>query len=125
EVCPALTGGMSATGWGACSACHPFGHGDQVVWIFPAGPRRTILQHADFDPSDPDRKTMRVLNWSANRDEQEDFENNIRGVSGGAGLIVQADGVTPVPTADVNDFLPLKNGGRKQLQVRGVHALGA
>ena len=122
---PAITGRMSANGWGACSACHPFGHGDQVVWIFPAGPRRTILQHADFDPSDPNRATMRVLNWSANRDEQEDFENNIRGVSGGAGLIVLADGVTPVPANDVMDFVPLANGGRKQLKVRGVNAWDA
>jgi YVTN family beta-propeller protein len=122
---PAITGRMSANGWGACSACHPFGHGDQVVWIFPAGPRRTILQHADFDPSDPNRVKMRVLNWSANRDEQEDFENNIRGVSGGAGLIVQADGVTPVPANQVNDFVPLANGGRKQLKVRGVNAWDA
>ena len=40
-------------GWGACSACHPFGLSDNVVWIFPDGPRRTIPQHTDFDPSDP------------------------------------------------------------------------
>ena len=75
---------------------------DNVVWIFPAGPRRTIPQHADFDPGDPTRTMMRPLNWSANRDEQEDFELNIRGVSGGQGLIVLADGVTPDP--NVNDF---------------------
>ena len=121
----AIRGRMSRNGWGACSACHPFGLSDQVVWIFPAGPRRTIPQHADFNPTEPDRKTMRVLNWSANRDEQEDFENNIRGVSGGAGLLVQADGITPVANADVQDFLPLKNGGRKQLKVRGVNAWDA
>ena len=58
---------------------------DKVVWIFPAGPRRTIPQHADFDPSDATRSRMRMLNWSANRDEQEDFELNIRAVSGGQG----------------------------------------
>ena len=63
------------------SACH-----DNVVWIFPSGPRRTIPQHTDFDQTDPDADAcMRALNWSANRDEQEDFELNIRGVSGGAG----------------------------------------
>jgi YVTN family beta-propeller protein len=122
---PAITGRMSAAGWGACSACHPAGLGDQVAWIFPAGPRRTIPQHADFDPSDPNRLTMRVLNWSANRDEQEDFENNIRGVSGGLGLIVQADGVTQEPAANVTDFTPLANGGRNQLKVRGVGAWDA
>ena len=61
----------------------------------PTGPRRTIPQHADFDQTDPPRTIMRVLNWSAERDEEEDFELNIRAVSGGAGLIVLADGVTP------------------------------
>ena len=126
---PATTGGlpiagrMSAAGWGACSACHPFGLSDQVVWIFPAGPRRTLAQHADFDPSDPNRSKMRFLNWSANRDEQEDFEGNIRAVSGGTGLIVLSDGVTQDP--DVNDFLPQANGGRNQLKVRGVNAWDA
>ena len=111
---------MSKNGWGACSACHPNGLTDNVVWIFPAGPRRTIPQHADFDLGDPDRKNMRLLNWSANRDEQEDFENNIRAVSGGQGLIVLADGVTQ--DTNVNDFTPLGNGGRNQLKVRGTNA---
>ena len=59
-----------------------------------------------------------LLNWSANRDEEEDFELNIRGVSGGQGLIVLADGVTP--DADVNNFPPLANADRNQLKVRGV-----
>ena len=66
---------------------------------------------------------MRALNWSAERDEEEDFELNIRGVSGGKGLIVLADGVTPDP--NVTNFLPLANGGRNQLKVRGVGAWDA
>jgi YVTN family beta-propeller protein len=118
-----IVGRMSKSGWGACAACHPFGHSDNVVWIFPAGPRRTIPQHADFDPSDPTRSRMRMLNWSANRDEQEDFELNIRGVSGGLGLIVESDGVTQEP--DVFDLRPLPSGGRNQLRIRGVGAWDA
>jgi YVTN family beta-propeller protein len=118
-----ITGRMSNNGWGACSACHPFGLSDQVVWIFPAGPRRTIPQHGDFDPSDPSRSIMRMLNWSSNRDEQADFENNIRAVSGGQGLIVLGDGVTQ--DTNVNDFLPLPNEGRNQLKVGGVNAWDA
>jgi YVTN family beta-propeller protein len=118
-----ITGRMSASGWGACATCHPSGLSDQVVWIFPDGPRRTIPQHADFDPGDPLRQQMRILNASASRDEQEDFENNIRLVSGGAGLIVLPDGVTPDP--DVNNFTPLANAGRNQLKVRGVGAWDA
>jgi YVTN family beta-propeller protein len=120
---PAITGRMSNNGWGACSACHPFALSDEVVWIFPAGPRRTIPQHADFDPVDPLHQNFRVLNWSANRDEEEDFESNIRAVSGGQGLIVLADGVTQDP--NVADFTPLANANRNQLKVRGVPAWDA
>jgi YVTN family beta-propeller protein len=117
-----IIGRMSNNGWGSCSACHtPFALSDNVVWIFPAGPRRTIPQHADFDPTNA--AAMRMLNWSANRDEQEDFSNNIRAVSGGLGLIVLADGVTP--DANVNDFVPLANGNRNQLKVRGIGAWDA
>jgi YVTN family beta-propeller protein len=118
-----IVGRMSAAGWGACSACHPNGLTDNVVWIFAAGPRRTIPQHTDFDQTDPTRGTQRALNWSAIFDEEEDFELNIRGVSGGVGLIVLADGVTQDP--NVAAFLPLANAGRNQLKVRGVPAWDA
>jgi YVTN family beta-propeller protein len=118
---PKIVGRMSNNGWGSCASCHPNGLSDNVVWIFPAGPRRTLSQHVDFEP--PQRTKMRVLNWSANRDEPEDFESNIRGVSGGLGLIVLADGITPDP--EVKDFLPLANGNRKQLKVGGVNAWDA
>lgn len=64
------------------------------MWIFPSGPKRVIPQHTDFDLTDPNRATMRMLNWSAERDEEEDFELNIQAVTGGQGLIVQADGIT-------------------------------
>ena len=121
---PPITGRMSDSGWGSCSSCHPSGLADQVVWIFADGPRRTIPQHADFDPISP-HLAARILDWSATRDEQEDFERNIREVSGGAGLIVQADGITPEPLASVPDLLPVANAGRNQLKVRGVGAWDA
>ena len=120
-----ITGRMSNNGWGSCAACHsPFATTDNVVWIFPAGPRKSISQHTDFDQADPTRSRMRALLWSAGRDEQEDFENNIRAVSGGLGMIVLADGITQdantpdlLPTAPAT---PIANGGRNQLKVRGV-----
>jgi len=119
-----ITGRMSNKGWGSCAACHgPAGLSDNVVWIFGSGPRRTIPQHTDFDATVADRHVQRVLNASAERDEEEDFELNIRGVSGGAGLIVLADGITPDP--DVFNFTPQANGGRNQLRVRGVGAWDA
>lgn len=119
---PAPSGRMSRNGWGACSGCHPFGLSDNVVWIFPSGPKRTIPQHTDFDLTDPTRAKQRMLNWSAERDEEEDFELNIRAVSGGGGLIVQADGVTPELTANIANLRPLANANRPQLKVRGQNA---
>jgi len=44
-------------------------------------------------------------------------------VSGGAGLIVGTDGVTPDP--NVTNFTPLASGGRNQLKLRGVPAWDA
>jgi uncharacterized protein (TIGR03437 family) len=119
----AITGRMSNNGWGSCGSCHPFGLSDNVVWIFPSGPKRTIPQHTDFDQTDATRKTIRALNWSAERDEEADFELNIRAVSGGLGVIVGADGVTQEP--NVQNFTPLASAGRNQLKVHGVPAWDA
>jgi YVTN family beta-propeller protein len=113
-----IVGRMSAAGWSSCASCHPNGLSDNVVWIFAAGPRRTVPQHTDFDQTEPARQIQRALNWSAIFDEEEDFELNIRGVSGGQGLIVLADGVTQDP--NVAGFVPLANANRNQLKVRGV-----
>ena len=125
-----IVGRMSNNGWGACTACHtPFATSDNVVWIFPSGPKRTIPQHTDFDQSAVARSMMRALNWSGERDEEEDFELNIRAVSGGLGLIVKDDGITPDP-AVFNLIAPagqvsLASGDRNQLKVRGINAWDA
>ncbi len=113
-----ITGRMSNNGWGSCGACHPHGLTDNVVWIFPSGPKRTISQHTDFDQTDPTRKTTRALNWSGERDEQADFELNIRAVSGGLGLIVGADGISQDTT--VVNLTPAASRRPNQLKVRGV-----
>jgi YVTN family beta-propeller protein len=115
-----IVGRMSAAGWGSCSSCHPNGLSDNVVWIFPSGPKRTIPQHTDFDLTDPQRVTQKILNWSAERDEEEDFELNIRAVSGGLGLIVLGDGITQ-DTGVVN-LTPTASANRNQLKVRGLNA---
>ena len=119
---PPISGRMSADGWASCASCHPFGLSDDVVWIFDSGPRRTIPQHTDFDPSDPDRLLQRALGWSAIFDEQVDLELYVRNVSGGQGLLVQADGTTPEPV--VAAFDPA-NTGRQQLKIRRVPAWDA
>jgi YVTN family beta-propeller protein len=117
---PTITGRLSNEGWGSCSSCHPNGLSDNVVWIFAAGPRRTVSQHLDYDINDPNNQ--KLFNWSAIFDEQEDFELNIRNVSGGAGLIVSADGTTPETV--VAAFTP-PNANRRQLKVRGINSWDA
>lgn len=100
---------LSAGGWSGCISCHAFGTTDAVVWIFGAGPRRSVHLNGSFNPNNP--QDQKILNYSAIFDEVQDFENNIRGVSGGLGLITLADGVTQDPT--LNAF-PLANTGRSR-----------
>ena len=103
-------GRMSDSGWGSCYGCHPRGLTDGVTWMFGDGPRQTISMestavHAqvpqigvnvnnNFAPLLPTFH-QRALNWSAVRDEIEDFELNIRNVSGGQGLIALPDASQP------------------------------
>jgi hypothetical protein len=92
-------GRMSNAGWGSCYSCHPDGLHDGVTWMFPDGPRQTISMESTFAHPQPPGTVLingaplapssdqRVLNWSAVRDEVQDFDRNIRLVSGGEGLI--------------------------------------
>jgi YVTN family beta-propeller protein len=84
-------GRMSNFGWANCASCHPNGHTDGVTWMFPDGPRQTISLDGTFDHQFPNNQVsldhIRILNWSAVRDEVQDFELNTRLVSGGEGLI--------------------------------------
>ena len=91
-------GVMSDFGWGTCYSCHPDGLNDSVTWMFADGPRQAISMESTATLSAgviangaplPDSH-QRALNWSAVRDEVQDFERNIRAVSGGGGLILAA-----------------------------------
>jgi YVTN family beta-propeller protein len=97
---------LSSEGWSSCFACHAFGLTDGVVWIFGTGPRRSVHLNGSFAPGNP--HDQKVLNYSGIFDEVQDFENNIRGVSGGLGLITLADGVTQDPV--LNAFNPANTG---------------
>lgn len=77
---------MSSESWGGCITCHPNGRSDNVTWMFDAGPRQTIPLDSTFSRTNP-VLDQRILNWSAVRDENHDFELNTRGVFGGRGLI--------------------------------------
>jgi DNA-binding beta-propeller fold protein YncE len=80
-------GRMSADAWGGCITCHPNGRSDNVTWMFEAGPRQTIPLDGMFDQKRRRFVHPRILNWSAVRDENADFELNTRNVFGGRGLI--------------------------------------
>jgi len=99
-------GRMSDFGWGSCYGCHPRGLTDGVTWMFGDGPRQTIsMESTAAHPQLPVMNVninangapllpafhQRALNWSAVRDEIQDFELNIRNVSGGQGLIALKD----------------------------------
>jgi DNA-binding beta-propeller fold protein YncE len=79
---------MSRNNYMACASCHADGGDDGMVWDFTQrgeGLRRTInllgrqgLGHGR-------------AHWSANFDEPQDFENDIRGAFGGAGFLGDED----------------------------------
>jgi YVTN family beta-propeller protein len=119
------SGRMSDTGWGTCYSCHPSGLTDSVTWMFADGPRQAISMESTFEfgaativngaPLLPDSH-QRALNWSAVRDEVQDFTRNVRAVSGGGGLIrIDANGAA-VPEgaaglAQLPDLRPTANSG--------------
>jgi YVTN family beta-propeller protein len=126
---------LSSEGWQACSSCHFEGLTDGVVWAFGAGPRKSVPLNGSFNPANPNEQ--RVLNYSAIFDEIEDFEANIRNVSGpgalaaaracsaGAvsgtfdpahGLIIGDNGNVNDPPCTINAFA-LANANRQQLSV--------
>src|SRR5262249_3507392 len=78
-------GRMSRESWGGCIVCHPNGRADGVTWHFDAGPRQTIPLDGTFGTKA--LHDQRILNWSAVRDSNQDFELNTRNVFGGQGLI--------------------------------------
>jgi YVTN family beta-propeller protein len=116
---------LSSEGWQSCASCHFNGLTDGVVWQFGAGPRKSVPLNSTFNPHN--RNQQRVLNYSAIFDEVEDFEANIRNVSGpgplagGAlnpnqGLLIGDAGDLNVPPSAVNAFA-LANANRAQVTV--------
>jgi YVTN family beta-propeller protein len=119
------SGRMSDTGWGTCYSCHPSALTDTVTWMFADGPRQAISMESTFEfgaarivngaPLLP-HSHQRALNWSAVRDEVQDFTRNTRAVSGGGGLVrIDANGA-PVPEgvaglAQLPDLRPTANSG--------------
>jgi|GEM_PF-217445 len=121
-------GRLSSDGWQNCASCHFAGLTDGTVWAFGAGPRKSIALNATWNPFNP--SDQRILNYSAIFDEVQDFELNIRNVSGPGpisagpppvldpnhGLLFGDNGdINSAPSA-VNAFA-LRNTGRPQVTV--------
>jgi YVTN family beta-propeller protein len=82
-------GAKGGEGWSSCGSCHADGLTDNVTWVFGSGPRQTTSMDGTFSHG-PGPQKQRILNWTAINDELHDFEFNVRGVSGGLGVIVSA-----------------------------------
>lgn len=131
---------LSSDGWQACSSCHFNGWTDGVVWQFGAGPRKSVNLAGTFNPQD--RSQQKILNYSAIFDEIEDFEANVRNVSGPGplataitcqsglptstfdpahGLLIGDNGDINTPPCVVNQFAKA-NANRPQVSVNPVGA---
>jgi YVTN family beta-propeller protein len=84
-------GKMSKDAWSSCGSCHPDGLADGVTWFFGTGPRQTIPLDGMFSKQNPD--DQRLLNWSAVRGSNTDFNANSRATQGGCGFA--SDAVAP------------------------------
>jgi YVTN family beta-propeller protein len=112
---------LSSEGWQNCASCHFEGLTDGVIWSFGNGPRKSLAMNGTFNPHN--RKEQKILNNSPARDEIEDFDLNIRNVSGPGpkagqldpdhGLIIPE---TPALT-DIADFIAKANANRNQVTV--------
>jgi DNA-binding beta-propeller fold protein YncE len=78
-------GKQSKDGWSSCGSCHPDGLADRVTWIFGTGPRQTKPLDGTFNKI-TNVSDQGLLNWSAIRGSNTDFNNNSRGVQGGCGF---------------------------------------
>jgi YVTN family beta-propeller protein len=119
---------LSFEGWQNCASCHFNGWTDGEIWVFETGPRKSIPLNATFSPHNPN--DQRLLNYSAVRDETQDFELNIRNISGAGflnpptnnlfnpkqGLLISDTGVLNAAPSVINNF-NLPNSGRQQVTV--------
>lgn len=79
---------LAREGYISCAVCHDSGEGDGRVWDFTGfgeGLRNTIslVGHGGM--------AQGFLHWTANFDEIQDFEGQIRGLAGGTGLMSDTD----------------------------------
>ena len=110
---------LSSEGWQACASCHFKGLTDSIVWQFGVGPRKSVPLNSTWNPHNRDQQ--RVLNYSAIFDEVEDFELNIRNVSGPGPLALAVDGSIFNPN---QGLLIADNGTNINLAPSVINAFG-
>ena len=117
---------LSSEGWQSCSSCHFKGLTDGVVWEFGVGPRKSVPLNATFNPHNP--ADQRVLNYSAIFDEVEDFDANVRNVSGPGALaaaVACSAGPPATSTFDPNHGLIIGDNGDINVPPCVIASLGA
>jgi len=92
---------LSADGWQNCASCHFDGWTDGVIWQFNSGPRKSVNLAGSFNPLN--RNQQKLLNYSAIFDEVEDFEANIRNVSGPGNVATPLPCKNPPPDTSAFD----------------------
>ena len=92
-------GKQSKSGWSSCGSCHPDGLADGVTWSFGTGPRQTKPLDGMFGKDI--NLDQGILNWSAVRGSNTDFNANSRATQGGCGFATTGDfvGASPVDPA--------------------------
>jgi len=75
---------MSKDAWSSCGSCHLDGLTDGTTHIFGTGPRQTRSLDAMFYKQDPEDQEL--MNWSAVRGSNTDFNTNSRVNQGGCGF---------------------------------------
>jgi YVTN family beta-propeller protein len=75
---------MSRDAWSSCGSCHLDGLTDGTTHIFGTGPRQTRSLDAMFDKQSP--ADQELMNWSAVRGSNTDFNTNSRVNQGGCGF---------------------------------------
>ena len=96
-------GKMSQDAWSSCGSCHPDGLADGVTWFFGTGPRQTKPLDGMFSKQNPDDQGL--LNWSAVRGSNTDFNANSRATQGGCGFASAISGQDPPDPCTNNNML--------------------
>ena len=78
-------GKQSKNAWSSCGSCHPDGLADGVTWFFGTGPRQTKPLDGMFNKV-TNLDDQGLLNWSAVRGSNTDFNANSRATQGGCGF---------------------------------------